>query len=98
MKRVLRFLGIPAALFVGIWLGTTMQSAETTYWHNMAYRISQNFENTSTLSSQEFGVCLDVVEGSISYEEGTERLLELDSLMDVERAEYSDILNELDKK
>lgn len=98
MKKALRFLSIPASIFVGMWLGITMQSAETTYWHNMAYRISHNFEQTVDISAREFGVCMDVVAENLTYQEGTELLLSLDEEMVVQREEYQNIINELETR
>lgn len=98
MRKVIHALAIPAALIIGLWLGTTIQKQETAFWHEMAYKISKNGEQSLEVSGLQLGVCLDVTEGNLTYDEGTAKMLELNEEMKAHTKEYGEITKEIESR
>lgn len=96
--KIARFLVIPASLFIGTLFGMWLQSAQTDYWHGLAYRVADNSESVIEVVTDEFQVCLDVVAGDLTYEQGTEKLLQLDDRMVEFTDEQEAIIRELDSR
>lgn len=98
MKKLVHFLAIPAALFIGYWIGATSQSAEVAFWYNTAYQISRASEKLNADAVNGLNVCLDVVAGKSTEEEGTIKMLEIGKSIEVHRDEYDEIVKKIENR
>lgn len=98
MRKITRILAVPAALFIGLIIGIKIQSVETVYWHAMAARVASSGEDRIGALADGMDVCLDVIAGDLTYQEGTSEMLEINTRLDEYETEYDAILNELKLK
>lgn len=105
MKKIIKVLAVPSALFLGIVIGLTFKSASTAYWqdeaeywHDMSFRIARNAEDSSFLLHQRGNVCLDVVGGELTYQEGIDQMNQIGDQMELVNQEFEAISTELDPK
>lgn len=64
----------------------------------MAYKVASLSERTVETTGSQLGVCLDVVGGNLTYEEGTAKLLELHDDMVGHQKEQDLLRAELEAK